>query len=42
MNDQDFIHSKFEICCICHKVAKCHVLVEDTDPIFVCGLCDAE
>ena len=39
---ENFIHAKFEICAVCHKVTKCHVLVQDDDPIFVCGLCDAE
>lgn len=43
MSDEHFIHSKFEICAICHKVSKCHVLVESNDePILVCGMCDAE
>jgi len=38
-----FIHSDVEICSVCHKVSKCHVLYEsDDDEIFVCGLCDAE
>ena len=43
MNDQDFIHSKFDICAICHKVTKCHILYRtQNEMIVVCGLCDAE
>ena len=40
---QDFVDSKVEVCEVCHKVTKCHILWEsDNEIILVCGLCDAE
>tara|TARA_R110002110_G_scaffold187700_3_gene395347 strand:+ start:1910 stop:2038 length:129 start_codon:yes stop_codon:yes gene_type:complete len=42
MSEEHFIHAELEICCVCHKVTKCHILVDEPEPIFVCGICDAE
>ncbi len=39
----NFVLSEVEICEICHKVSKCHVLYETKDEkILVCGTCDSE
>jgi len=40
---ESFLDSKVEICAVCHKVTKCHVLFEDDNcQVLVCGMCDAE
>lgn len=38
-----FQDAKVQICEICHRVTKCHVLFEDDNcQVLVCGLCDSE
>jgi len=38
-----FKDEKIQVCFICKKVAKCHVLFKDaTEEIMVCEICDLE
>jgi hypothetical protein len=38
-----WVQNNFDICYICKKVSKCHVLFNDgKEKIMVCGVCELE
>ena len=39
----NFVLGKVEICTVCHRVTKCHILYQNkNETILICGICDAE